>query len=910
MVNPRSKKFQAASLVLWSACSALLVQNQVAAQVQTPAKTESSTQTEVKPSATPTAPAEEVVTLDAFSVEAEQLKNSAAGLSTLRNQSAASIDAISSVDFGKFSGADVGDIMIRVPGVSVSTGKFAVIRGLSERYSPTLMDGVVMPSPDAEKQTPPTDIFPAKLLDAIVVHKTYQPDLPSFAAGGALDLRTSPMPTQRSGGYSFGIRFEADTFKKNTHLGYDTDGSGDFIADGKGSRESAPSLIANQLVTKPSPMLGQFENLPPGYKAGFNYSDLVNLPREQQIGFNIVLSYDSDNESTEGEQTRKRLAPLADLDDGKLDTNAGSKQFFRSEDTVLLGGLVSVGYKPSENHLIGAKVFASKSSINEIQHSFNFSDASGLGPIEVFPLFDGFTHNIYEINYRERLLMNMDLSGEHQFGDKDNGTKVEWRVGYVTATEDQPDSKTFALVQDNAGFKYAPGTYFIPSGIDYRGGYTRVWRETEEITRTYRLSAEKPVEIALENKVIFKLGTQADYTKRSYDEVQVDGWQLGEVAVTDPQTSNSAIVGNVHNPISAKADASRDVEALFASITIPVTDKIKIIPGARIENLSIESTGSGFLGNVDSKQFYNDNLALFPGVNPNNPTSNIDLQGEIYPSYLISYEPIKKLIFKASYSETLARPSLRELGSYFTKSVADDAYFHGNAGLTPSPVQSIDLRVEKFFEGADLVAFSIFSKKIENPIERSRVTLSNYSGLVETVFNNPDTADLKGIEVEIRKNLGFLFEPAKRVNVGGNFTYIDAEVGLLPGERNALSPFYSSGGPDTRQLYDQPEWLGNADVSIDVPEVYSTFILTYRITSPVLVSAPADAAFARYRDGYEQLDGAIASSFGSWKVKFQVSNIFESSSNQIYDPTQTAGRIQYSSETNSRSYSVTVSRSF
>lgn len=853
---------------------------------------------------------DEVIMLEAYSVEAEQLKNSAAGLTNQRSKEAASIDAIGSVDFGKFSGSDIGDIMIRVPGVSVSSGKFAVIRGLSERYSPTLMDGVVIPSPDAEKQTPPMDIFPAKLLDAVVVHKTYQPDLPSFAAGGAIDLLTSPMPSERYASYSFGIRFDADVFKNDSYLSYDTGGNGDLFAGGKGDREKAPKPLPTQFYARSTPLVGEMRRLPPGYKGGINYSDIISLPRNQQIGFNILTSYDSDYESAEGSIERKRLAPLASLDDGLLGVNAGSKEYLRSEDTVLLGGLVSVGYKPSENHLLGAKVFVSKSSINEIQHNFNFTDQNNFGPIEVFPVSDGYKHHIYEINYRERLLLNGDVSGEHVFGDKDDGLKVNWRVGYLTATEDQPDQKTFAYVEDSLGNRYTPGAVFIPDGIDYRGGLTRTWRETEEKTRSYRVSAQKPFDIVLAEDVNVKIGVQADYTERNYNEIQADGWQGGEVLLSDPSAANDEIIGKLYNPVTATADATRDVEAIHASFTIPVTSKIKFVPGARIENLTISSTGNGVLGNITSNQFYSDNIALFPGVNPANPTTNIEQSGEIYPSFLLSFEPVEKLLLKISYSETLARPSLREVGSYFTKSVADDVYFHGNAGLKTSPVQSFDFRIEKFFSGADLVALSLFAKKIENPIERSRVILSNYSGLVETVFNNPDTADLRGVELEVRKNMRFLGATGERFTVGANFTYIDAEVGLLPGERNSLAPFYAAGGPTTRQLYDQPEWLGNADVTVDFPELRSKLTFTYRITSPVLVSAPADAAYARYKDGYEQLDGALSMSLGSWDFKLQVSNIFETSQDMVYDPNQTAGRIQYATESNSRSYSLTASREF
>ena len=860
--------------------------------------------------ASPLKPDDDVVTLDELSVQAEQLKNSAAGLSTLRKAETGSIDAISSADFGKFSGSDLGDLLIKIPGVTVGTGSFAVIRGLNERYSPTMLDGIVMPSPDAEKQTPPTDIFPSKLLDAIVVHKSYQPYLPSFSGGGALDMRTAPIPEQRSASVSVGMRFQADTLGGGTYLNYDSGGNRDAFALGNNDRVPAPSLAPSQNYNRAVDVVGLPDKLPPGYKFNLSYADVIELKEHQKLGFNIITSYDSDYDSSTGSVQRRRVAPFADLGAGRLDVVTGSREYERSEENILIGGFGNVGYQFNENNLVAAKLFVSKSAIDEVQHNFNFADPNQAGPIDAFPVFDGYRHHIYDINYRERLLAEYDVSGEHFLGPKSDERKVFWRAGQVTAQESQPDQRTFALVEDVDGDRYAPGTFFIPDGVDYRGGLARTWRETEETTNFLSLGAELPVHRGMLDGWKFKPGVQVDDTERTYTEVQADGWQGGEVPLTGLSSANQVVNGQLFNPVGSNATAERKVSAVYTAIEIPIHSKVKFTPGARVENLEIVSNGRGRLGNVSSQQFYQDNISLFPGVNPLNPSTNINLSSQIYPSYSLSYEPVKSLVFKLGYSETLARPSLRELGSYFTKSVEDDSYFHGNAGLRTSPVRSWDFRVEKFFSGADLLAFSVFNKEIENPIERSRVVLSNYSGLVETVFNNPDTAKLTGAEVEGRKNLGFLGDLGELVTLGGNFTYIDAEVGLLPGERNALAPFYANGVPAKRRLYDQPEWLANADLTVSVPKLKSTFVVTYTATSPVLISAPADAAYARFRDGYEQVDASVTTSFGIWDLKLQVSNLFEASKDQVYDPGQSSGRILYASEETSRSYSVTVSRDF
>jgi hypothetical protein len=60
-----------------------------------------------------------------------------------------------------------------------------VVRGLAERYNPILLDGFVLPSSDPERQAPELDLFPTRLVDAVVVSKVFESRLPGTSSGGA-----------------------------------------------------------------------------------------------------------------------------------------------------------------------------------------------------------------------------------------------------------------------------------------------------------------------------------------------------------------------------------------------------------------------------------------------------------------------------------------------------------------------------------------------------------------------------------------------------------------------------------------------------------------------------------------------------------------------------------------------------
>ena len=105
-------------------------------------------------------------------------------------------DGISAEAISRVPGSDATDAIIRVTGVSVVDEKFVVVRGLAERYSNTLFNGVELTSPEPLKKIVPLDMFPASLLESIVTSKTATPDRPGDFAGGSVEITTKEFPEQ------------------------------------------------------------------------------------------------------------------------------------------------------------------------------------------------------------------------------------------------------------------------------------------------------------------------------------------------------------------------------------------------------------------------------------------------------------------------------------------------------------------------------------------------------------------------------------------------------------------------------------------------------------------------------------------------------------------------------------------
>jgi hypothetical protein len=103
-------------------------------------------------------------------------------------------DAISNVvnaeEFSRTGDANIAESLKRVAGLSTVGGKFVYVRGLGERYSMTLLNGAILPSPEPINRVVPMDLFPTSVLDSVLVQKTYSAQFPSEFGGGVLQMRT------------------------------------------------------------------------------------------------------------------------------------------------------------------------------------------------------------------------------------------------------------------------------------------------------------------------------------------------------------------------------------------------------------------------------------------------------------------------------------------------------------------------------------------------------------------------------------------------------------------------------------------------------------------------------------------------------------------------------------------------
>ena len=882
-----------------------------------------------------TKPADDVVMLDALSVEGSVVKNSVV---TARQNADVSVDLLTSADFAKFTGTDIADIAVRVPGISTtSQGSFAVVRGLAERYNPVMLDGIVLPSSDPERQSPELDIFPARLVDAIVISKSYTSNLPGTASGAAIDLRTKPLPEKRFVQVQVGIRTDDDYLSNEAFLGSATGGEWDAVGFGKKDREGlAPKTAPDRLSYTRSAVNGtRFENFPLGSRVALTYEDLLVLNEEtgRAVGFGISAGQDRTASSESGQKIGVPIAIYTlGATTGNLSDVSGFKanEYIESEIETRLGVLASAGFAFNKNHQVGVSFFWSQIGSDNHKREFNgFEMSSGsltnltdsLTALETDPTnLDFSSVNIDnsfglmgkdEIYYRQRSLYDAQIKGEHKF-DGSIPAEVTWALANINTRQDEPD---FYAIP----YQYGPDkTSYRASFGGGDGRYARYWRDTEESTLAGRVDGklkfenEKFVDTELSTGYYFDRSVR-DYNETSYQLSSgvISGTSLDNFFSNLSNYSGSSLVPGALSPTFATGE--RALDAVYGSTLFnlvkdrPKFKKLDLLIGARIEAYNMESSGRGAIGNSGSGDFYRAlDLAeggSGAGIIPNTVyTGTID-EDKILPAVGLNYSPVKSINVRLSASKTTARPSFREMGSYFTIDQVIDENVHGNKDLKTSDVTNYDLRLEYFLpESTDLVAFSVFKKDVKSPIERVSLEAPNV-GSVSTWRNNFNDAEVLGAEFEFAKNLKFLEGPGEYFTLGANYTYLAATVDRDPTFEAAQ--ITATGIEDSRPLYDQPAFIANAYLTFDYRPWRVSTTLSYFAIGDVLQKVNRNT-WDTYVAASDRFDATLVKKIGkNFSVRASARNLLDPTRELIADPDATSSKVVYRSFRDGRSYTLT-----
>ena len=736
----------------------------------------------------------------------------------IQKKSASLLDGLSSQSFKNIGASDMASAIKQVPGVSVLGGKYVYVRGLGDRYTKSILNGIDIPGLDPDRNTVQMDLFPTNILSNVQVIKSSTAELPADFTGGIVNIETKDFPSEKENSISISADYNPNYHFNNDFLSY-KGGKTDFLGFDDGTRNLIVDTyrLGNNFDPRLTTNSSNLENITKLAKKFNPQMGVMKIPNAMDFS----LSYSYGNQFDVG-KNGKKLGILGSLSyknrstfNENIENNIYNKDS-NSKISELEPNRIQIGNIGSSEVTLST-LFGLSLKSEKTKYKFNFlhiqNGESNAGKFRQETKFsDNIDFNKENLEYTERGITNAFLSGLHSF---DQGNfKIDWVI-----------SPTFAKIHDKdfrvVSFQDEDGVYSYKENTEPK----RIWRTNDESNYVSKLNFSKKY-ILFDNPALTKFGFYASKKQRDFTihqfSVSSTYTSFDDWSNYNGEANNIFLESNLWNSnskagtyINAQASIKQDANifnskqfnfAGYVSNEFKINSRLRTILGGRFEKYSVRYTGSSVSLNIN----YDDKLIID--------------KFDFFPSLNFIYSLKEDTNLRFAYSKTTARPSFKEASIAEIFDPLSNIYFIGNVNIRPTYINNFDIRFESFSENAQMIALSFFYKTFTDPIELAfdAASTTNYKPL------NLGDAKVYGAELEIRKKLGFI---SNNLDFNLNTSVINSrqtysederllrELGLregetLSGERNlqGQSPYLINAGLN---LKSKDETL-NSNISYNV----------------------------------------------------------------------------------------------
>jgi len=850
----------------------------------------------------------ESIQTDEVVITAKAVQDSEAGLLIKRQKAINVGDAISAEQFSRSGSGNAAEAVKQIVGASVVEGKEVYVRGLGDRYTSTQLNGAEIPSVDPYKRSGSVDIIPSSLIENIQAVKSFTPDKPGDFSGGAVDVTTKSFPEKMTFNFSASTSYNTEStgnsnmlgvISSNTDfLGYDNGKrdipayAGDFLKiQGNANNDSVAQAYDDAIKSFDNSRFGSSRISAPlnqSYSLSIgNQVDFLGRP----LGFIASLTYkNSTSGYTSGRYSRWERA-VADTSKRQLDMLKDLNESSTTHD-VLWGAVVKGSYKLTPNHII---------SVNGLMNQNGESFAKYLEGD--FPYISSGTWSVNSTGFKERTLISTQLEGQHFLKDFLD-MKIEWQGSFLESNQDEPDLRYFYMSRK---YSYDDNNNLIDTNysVQTTENPERYYRYTKENQRGGKLDITVPFKLLTDAKSSFKFGgfyqtKRRDFRERTFsyenfaqtfsvvmDTMNGDveryfneyaGW-LG-TKQQGPYTFN--VLGLwIQELDKSKSNYSgdREITAGYGMFDMPVTRDLRVIAGARLEETRMK-------------------------VFNEEPDSTAEINtSDLLPSLSAIYNLVDNVNLRASYGKTLARPTYREIASFFeNRDFNGGDVYQGNRNLRRTLVDNYDLRLEWFTGPGEIIAISGFYKTFVDPIVLQITDFNNST--VKLQWNNVDKATVYGVEFELRERLDIIHESLKDLSFGGNVSLINSEV-VIPDEELKLMRLYDADASDTRPFHGQSPYLINMNLNYDDYDNGFNASLFYNVFGKRLIAVGFSGAPDVYEQPFHLLNLTLSKTIiENISMKLSVTNLLNSKEEKTQDFLGT--KYTYESATKGTTLSLAV----
>lgn len=715
-------------------------------------------------------------TLGEVVVQAEMNKENTNTLFVMQKNNASVSDGISSESIKKTPDRSTSDVLKRVSGASIQDNKFAIIRGMSDRYNAAYLNGSPLPSSESDKRAFAFDIFPAGILDNLVIIKTATPDMPGDFAGGIILINTKNIPEKNStslsisGGYNSLTTFkDFKTYKggKTDWLGLD-DGTRQLPGNIPSTKEFSEIKLNTEKIEQAQKInydwALQTKTALPNINIQLMQANVFRLFKKD-FGSMLALTYNNSNSTSISERREFE-------EQGSVVQKTRDFKDTTFSNVILTSVLWNLSYKLNDNNQIGLKNLYSINTDNKTVQRKGIQDA--LDPAS--PLWEKSNVRFFTQNN----IYSGQLNGDH-FIPKGK-IKFKWIAGLSDIKREIPNMRKMVYQKSSAAeddsVKYA--AQILGDAIGPKSAGSMFFTKTQERIYSIKYDISKTLQIK-NTKHEIKLGGFSQYNSREFA-ARLLGYtwyakgsaiksNLDLALLPEDQIFQSQNIGIVDGP--GKNDggfklsesttfidnytASSALNAGYLMFDSRIKEKLRFIYGLRAESYFLTLKTQ----NTDFSEKTKDTTVI-----------------DFLPSINAVWSITEKANIRAAYYRTVNRPDFRELAAFNFYDFVTDYQISGNDTLQRATINNFDLRFEYYPKRpGQILSASLFYKDLTNAIEQIAG-----NGQVRSInFVNVPKATNMGLELEYRVLLATIFRNDSSKFLNGttlftNFSYIKSAV--------------------------------------------------------------------------------------------------------------------------------------